>query len=764
MIGASHSVVRDRFTIRAASVWFAAYAALAVAMTYPLALHTGTRVPHDLGDPLLSTVILWWNAHHVPLTAEWWNGSFFFPGTGTIAFSDHRLGLSLIASPLQWAGLGPLAAYNITLLATFPLCALAAHWAAFRLTGRHDASVLAGLAYGFNPYRFAHIEHLELLAAFGMPVALGALHGYLRDRNLKWAVLLAVALFVQALASSYYFLFFLVLLALWMIWFLRPRDYRIAVTIALSVALAIVAMAPIAFGYMAIHTRYGLSRGLGDIVTLSADVTSFVTASPLSALWGWTSSLNGPERQLFPGATIVVVVAIATLRWLVSRRNEVSSNRTAWLLFAVGTAFTAVAAAAWRYGPAQIGPLSIGVPFKPLSLAFYGYVGALLASSPVRRTYRHRSSLAFFVLATMALLVFSLGPKPAFLHQQFLYEPPYSWLMRLSVFRDSVRVPARFGMPAILTLSVAGALAFARLVVPARPVVAFLVAAGIVADAGIARLPLLDPPASWPSMVSTTNATSFVELPLGETLHDAAAMYRTTMTSLPTANGMSGYYPQHYEALRLALDERDETALDALATRGPLIVVVELRWPYASERLSWLRGNPRAHELASTSEHVWFLVDSGSPRPRPRCDVRTLPIAAMRDFWGPLTDRSVIDGDQNTVWVSGESQHKGDGLTLDLGGAQPVCSLKISVGKYPGLFPRSLTVASSADGLSWQTSFSGKMGGDAVLAALENPRNSIFELPLPRTPARFVRVQLDSDAPHVVWIVADVAVTALPRD
>ena len=36
---------------------------LAVAITYPLIWHLTSVVPHDLGDPLLSASILWWNAH-----------------------------------------------------------------------------------------------------------------------------------------------------------------------------------------------------------------------------------------------------------------------------------------------------------------------------------------------------------------------------------------------------------------------------------------------------------------------------------------------------------------------------------------------------------------------------------------------------------------------------------------------------------------------------------------------------------------------------
>src|SRR5262249_35719276 len=152
------------------------------------------------------------------------------------------------------------------------------------VTGRHDAALIAGLAYGFNPYRFAHIEHLELLAAFGMPVALGAMHRYAERRSAGWLALLAGALFVQALASSYYFLFFLVLVGLWIGWFVRPREYRVGVGIAAAVAVVVAAMTPIAVRYFAIHRRYGMARPLRDIVILSADVTSLVTASPLSAL------------------------------------------------------------------------------------------------------------------------------------------------------------------------------------------------------------------------------------------------------------------------------------------------------------------------------------------------------------------------------------------------------------------------------------------------------------------------------------------------
>src|SRR5712691_628173 len=118
------------------------YVALTLVITFPLILRLNSAVPHDLGDPLLSASILWWNVHVLPLSERWWNGFGFFPATGMIAFSDHRLGLSLLASPLQWLGCGPITAYNVVWLATFPLCALGGHALVFALTKRHDAALI----------------------------------------------------------------------------------------------------------------------------------------------------------------------------------------------------------------------------------------------------------------------------------------------------------------------------------------------------------------------------------------------------------------------------------------------------------------------------------------------------------------------------------------------------------------------------------------------------------------------------------------------
>ena len=70
-------------------VALAGYAAITLAITWPLATHLSSALTHDAGDPALATWILWWNAHNLPLTTPWWNAPAFWPARGVLSFSGH---------------------------------------------------------------------------------------------------------------------------------------------------------------------------------------------------------------------------------------------------------------------------------------------------------------------------------------------------------------------------------------------------------------------------------------------------------------------------------------------------------------------------------------------------------------------------------------------------------------------------------------------------------------------------------------------------
>jgi hypothetical protein len=88
----------------------AAYLAAALLWTWPVAANLTTRVASDLGDPLLNIWILWWNAQALPFTPAWWNPPMMWPMAGAMALSEHLVGLSIVATPLQLAGMSAIGA------------------------------------------------------------------------------------------------------------------------------------------------------------------------------------------------------------------------------------------------------------------------------------------------------------------------------------------------------------------------------------------------------------------------------------------------------------------------------------------------------------------------------------------------------------------------------------------------------------------------------------------------------------------------------
>ncbi len=739
------------------------YTALACITTYPLVRRLWSTVPHDLGDPLLSVGILWWSAHVAPFTERWWNGFAFWPASGFVAYSDPRVGESVIASPLQWLGCSPVTAYNLTLLATYPLCALSAHWLGFVLTKRHDAAAIGGLAYGFCPFRVGHLPHLELLAGFGMPAALAALHRYRETRRPRWLAAFATALVVQGLCSSYYLLFFSVLLGLWLLWFTRRDDVRALPGIVLAGAAALVLLLPLAIGYSRIHARYGFNRRFDEILRLSADVTSFFTAHPLVMLWGWTAKWAKPEGELFPGATIASLAIVGiVLAW--RRRPPIDwlDRRSRWLLVAAGAA-AALAWCGWAYAPWRITALGIRIssdsPFKPATVALLAILVWIGASSPFRAAYARRSPFAFYVVAAGVLFICSLGPKPTFAGHQFLYEPPYAWLMELPAF-SSVRVPARFGLPAMLTLAIAGALAFDRF--PLRPAVRRLLAIalliGVAADGWMSGLPLPALPDVWPAP-RAAGFDAVVELPLGDLFGDFAAIYRATRHRRPIVNGTSGFEPAHYFTLRTALEEKDPAAFDGLPPNARVLAVVDKHDVAHHDWDRFLVANPRVTRLLPDERWLFYAI-SPTPPPALPCHGDPAPIAAITDEQGNSALAALTDGSPHTWWATPHPQRAGDNLVLDLGRTVRPCSITIAVGEFASSYVRKLIVETSVDGTAWTVVASRRMAGAVMAAALEDPIRVAVSIPLAPSAARLVRLRADETHPTIAWLVTDVAVSA----
>lgn len=746
-----------------------AYAALTILLTWPLVTAPGAWVPHDLGDPLLSTWALWWNATHLPFTDTWWNGAVFHPAPGALALSDHRVGIGLITTPLILAGVSPLAAHNVAWLLSYVLSAVAAYALTYSLTGHRTAAFVGGLVYGFHPFRAEHLPHLELLSSYWLPVVLLVLHQWVRTGDRRWLPLLSVALTLAAFTTGYYFFFLGVLIGLWLLWFL-PWDLPPARYVELAIALAapFVPLAPVLLRYRAIHQQYGLARTFTEIETFSADVRGLVTAPEPLLVWNTPAEWYVPEGALFPGLTAVAVVA-----WAVATGRH--TPRSVWWPRArrgvLALAMVAGAAALLHtlWGPVRLdlGPLRISVSetHKPLSLAALLMLIWVLTSSPVREARRAREPLMFYALATVAMWLFALGPTPRLMGERLLHKPPYFWLMKLPGFADGFRAPSRFAMLAALCLSVAAAVALVRVTARTRSragvILMWAAAAGVLVDGLVFPFPFEPAPAALTLPADVPGDAAVLELPTGVS-EDATAMYHATRHGRPVVNGLSGYEPPHYAVLRAALRDGDTGTLDVLASERPLAVFVR-KGPEIAGLVSLLPRQSRARLVASTGSHDVFLLPA-APRGRTRLPdaSRELPIAALDASVGADQLQGLRDHDRRTAWVTDGPQRGSEHVTVTLAAPAEVSGVVLALGQYTLHFPRWLAISVSDDGATWQPVWDGPLGARAVAAALDDPLEVRIPLEFPAVRARYVRLTQTSRSLEHEWAIAELIVVGPP--
>lgn len=572
--------------------WLALFVAAAIVWTWPLARHLGSRIPHDPGDSLLNIWLIWWNARAVPFTTGWWSPPVFFPLPGTLALSEHLAGLAPLTSPLQWAGAGPVAAYNVAFILSFALSGFCAFLLVRRLAGgRAEASCLpsagpgvaelaalvAGLVYGFGPYRAGQLAHLQVLTSQWMPLTLLAMHAWMTGGRRRWLLVAGAAWLLQALSNGYYLLFFPVLIALWLAWFVDwRREFRRGVALVGALTGASLPLIPLLLTYARVQGHLGLGRTAGEVLNFSPGPSALLQASGLLRFWPTVPTAT-TEAFLFPGVTAPALVAAAWIARLVRRAPHPSSPP---------------AAAA---GPAS-----------------------------------SRSRLAFYTGAAIVLWSLAFG-APAAGSSAWLH--PWVLLARLPGY-GALRVPARFAMLATLCASIAAGLAIVDLAPrrrAARRAFAALLLTGAIVDGWMATMPLVVPPgrADIPRM----HGAAVLELPLGEGAVDTAAMYRAMTHRLPLVNGYSGHTPPHYAVLTIALRRGDPSAIEELARGRPLVILVNSAFDPGDRVRRLVEGLPGIQPRGGTGGGQVYLLPARGLRRAPGAS-RPWPAAAreLRGF------------------------------------------------------------------------------------------------------------------------------------
>ncbi len=287
--------------------------ALAVIMFWPSVAHPASTIPADVWDPTLQAWQMAWSGHILSTDPmQLWNSNSFYPEQYTFAFSDTLLGYF----PAGLIGHGPQAAlvrYNMIFVLLHGLAFVGAYALVRQLGAGRIAAAVAGVAFGYAPWRWSQAGHMHVMSVGGIALALAMLarghgfslrHGWRTERAKPgWALAgWLVAAWQISLGFGIgipfaYVLGIIVLVAV-VTWLRRRRPAlgrRLVIFDAVGVVVFGAVAAFMARPYFIVVDQHPYAkRSLTDLDYLSPSLRSFFTAPGTDWLWG---DLHEPARQ-----------------------------------------------------------------------------------------------------------------------------------------------------------------------------------------------------------------------------------------------------------------------------------------------------------------------------------------------------------------------------------------------------------------------------------------------------------------------------------
>lgn len=484
-----------------------AYSFLSLVLTWPLAAGLWRDVPGDLGDSLLNMWILAWGAEHLPqlLTGgisweQFWNANIFHPAPLALSLSEHLFGQVLQILPVYWLTGNIILCYNLLFISTFALSAFGTYLLVRDLTGNKSAAFIAGLVYGFLPYRIAAVPHLQVMSSQWMPFALYGLNRYITataslPRRSSWGYTRAeagalaggtAALVMQNWSCGYYLLYFAPFAPLFVIhrmWALGTlRTLRTWIGLSAAAVGTLILTLPFLLKYVQAQQQLEFERPFGEVVHFSANVWSYVTAS--ENLWLFGNVLRyfpRGEGETFLGFVPLILALVAGVGLLIAPQEpdpSATSTRVeppwrrvlVWLLVAavITQLLALVTIIAFGGFELDVAGLPVRARTPARMLMQMGMAGALLliASPRARAVARTalRSPILFFWAAMLLAFWLSLGPLPKAGPRPVSDAGLYGVLYEYVPGFTGVRVPARYAMVAGLFLAVLAGFGMAALI------------------------------------------------------------------------------------------------------------------------------------------------------------------------------------------------------------------------------------------------------------------------------------------------------------
>lgn len=395
-----------------------AMAALAVAVTWPLAALGGRGIP---GYNWSDEAMFLWNFRMVERAL--WDGApllhteaLMAPWGAEFLVHTHAFLYGLFGALLRPLCVSIAAALNLVVLWSFWAAGMGAWLLARELRFGAAAAFAAGALFSFSAHRVGHIAHINLLSVEAIPIALWALARLMRAAGRH-----------HGARGQFAYLGVLAACALYTVWI----DYYTAIYLALAVAgaaAAWVALVPRRAARVLLSRRFAAAALLWGAVAVAGMV-------PIARSWIAFAEQLPPDLRGMAVVPRVPGVELATLLQ--------------------PPPFSLAGEALWAEGTAA----------RPVTIEQEGYLGwAALAAAACafagwRRLSRGRRRLALSLAAGLALALFLALENPTIGGEALSFRTPASWLAEVPLLREA-RVPGRIMMLAALPLGLLAAMGF----------------------------------------------------------------------------------------------------------------------------------------------------------------------------------------------------------------------------------------------------------------------------------------------------------------
>jgi hypothetical protein len=382
------------------------YAVIAIRLTWPMPAHIGSLLYGGTGDPFggLANLRELVDHNHIP----------FLPGRIHDFAAPEGLPIPWVRSLASFSGqtilfslgwtLGPLAAYNVFILAGFILSGLSGFLLARRLSGSAGGGFIAGLALAFYPYVVVKSHgHYELAHSWVLVLALWRMLELAEHPGRRNGVLAGLAVLLALTFTPYFILLGGVLYATVAVCSLvsawRMGTLRSAIAgQAWPAGMVVLYLGLFRLLASAAESGQGLRQnGDQEFITYSARAYEYLVPNATNPIVGsetgpWLArhlhGSNGSESTLYVGLVVLALAGYAT--WRAVRGRVPRPQRH--IVFTLVT--VAIVAGLCSAPPMfQAGGLSVPMPLHFIS-----------SVSPTWRVYARMVSLIEIALVMLAAL------------------------------------------------------------------------------------------------------------------------------------------------------------------------------------------------------------------------------------------------------------------------------------------------------------------------------------------------------------------------